>query len=596
VEVPVLSHLLRHWPARETSLHTNAHFKRALALPRTNPLQANLIQGITMKVISATERCGLLSLVIIVLASCGGDDGTGPNEFPGDTRGSLAITLLMMGADLDTDGCTISLDGGTAQRVMPSDTLVYSDIEAGTHSVTVGDVKDNCTLLSGNPRNVTVAAGDTTFQHFTVECAATFPPEIADWLKANAVPFATADLSQQPTDFSDLTYLKDAIGSARVVGLGEATHGTREFFQMKHRVLALLVKELGFNTFAIEATWPEANRINDYLHTGVGDPQTLLSGLYFWTWNTEEVLEMIQWMRNHNLNPGGAPQVSFFGFDMQYPGMAIHNVILFLQPIDAAGATFATDRYSCMQAYANDPRGSFPAAYADASATYQNTCRDDLDEVYDWLLANRGTLEAASSSQEFARALRSARVVVQYEDMAAERTPWARDLYMAENAVWLHEQAGPGSKVVLWAHNLHVSQVTGWMGSHLRAHYANDYVIVGFDFYRGSFQAVTLTDTGYGSLIPHSVGPPPAHSYEYYFHGAELPRLTLDLRGITFDSPATSWLAGPRDFRSIGAVFRPSAPQLFFYQARLPQEYDVIIYFDQTAAAVGLPYDPPDNW
>jgi erythromycin esterase-like protein len=122
-------------------------------------------------------------------------------------------------------------------------------------------------------------------------------------------------------------------------------------------------------------------------------------------------------------------------------------------------------------------------------------------------------------------------------------------------------------------------------------------VVVGFDFYHGSFQAVTMSETGqYLGLGVHSVGPPPDQSYEDYFGDAGMARMILDLRGISFNSPETSWLAGPRAHRSIGAVFMPSHPEYYFYVARMPEEYDVVIYIHDTSAAQGLPYNPPSDW
>ncbi|HLL45960.1 MAG TPA: erythromycin esterase family protein, partial [Longimicrobiaceae bacterium] len=153
------------------------------------------------------------------------------------------------------------------------------------------------------------------------------------WLRRNAVPFRT---DAPGGDLSDLAPLGRIVGNARVVGLGEATHGTREFFRMKHRVLEYLVKERGFNTFAIEATWAECERINDYVHGAPGDPRKLLSAQRFWTWNTQEVLDMIEWMRRHNQNPGRAPRVSFHGFDMQYQRVAMDDVEAFLARVDPA--------------------------------------------------------------------------------------------------------------------------------------------------------------------------------------------------------------------------------------------------------------------
>ncbi len=422
-------------------------------------------------------------------------------------------------------------------------------------------------------------------------------PEIVAWLQDNAPPFSTADPSAAPPDHSDLEPLRAMVGDARVVALGEATHGTREFFHMKHRLLAFLVEEMDFNIFAIEATWPEANRVNEYVHTGQGNPDTLLSGLYFWTWNTEEVLDMIHWMREHNVDPGGAPTVSFRGFDMQFPGMAIHNVLEFLEPLDSEMWQFVEQQYACMQPYANGPSGASPARYDEADAAYQNDCRDDVVWVHDSLALRASEYEGLSSPEAFATALRSARVVVQFEDMAAGRTVGARDMYMAENASWLLEQGGPDAKIVLWAHNGHVNDRTGSMGSHLRSEYGNDLVLVGFDFNQGSFRAVTYLGGGrYGDLRTHTVGPAPAWTYEFYFSGADLPRMMLDLRGIDFGTSATSWLPGPRPMRSIGSIFRPETEGVYFLNARLPEEYDLIIYFESTAAAVGLPHQPPETW
>ena len=120
---------------------------------------------------------------------------------------------------------------------------------------------------------------------------------------------------------------------------------------------------------------------------------------------------------------------------------------------------------------------------------------------------------------------------------------------------------------------------------------------MGFDFYEGDFRAVTVLAGGsFAGLDVHTVGAPLRESYEYYFHSAGLERLILDLRGIDLTTPATSWLAGPRKMRSIGAAFMPTSPQRYFYDVSLPTRYDVIIYFDDTHAARGLPREPPTVW
>jgi erythromycin esterase len=124
------------------------------------------------------------------------------------------------------------------------------------------------------------------------------------------------------------------IGNARVVALGEATHGTHEFFQLKHRMLEFLVSEMNFNVFAIEANMPEGFDLNEYVLNGKGDPERLLSGLYFWTWDTEEVLRLIRWMRQYNADERHQRKVKFYGFDMQAPVRPVKVALAYLRRID----------------------------------------------------------------------------------------------------------------------------------------------------------------------------------------------------------------------------------------------------------------------
>jgi erythromycin esterase len=135
---------------------------------------------------------------------------------------------------------------------------------------------------------------------------------VRDWIAEHAIRLQTPEAGH---GFADMESLKKVVGNARIVSLGEATHGTREFFQLKHRTLEFLATEMGFTIFSIEANMPEAYRLNDYILTGKGDPAELLRGMYFWTWNTEEVFDMILWMRE--FNKSGKGRLQFTGFDIQ---------------------------------------------------------------------------------------------------------------------------------------------------------------------------------------------------------------------------------------------------------------------------------------
>src|SRR5689334_5198890 len=156
-------------------------------------------------------------------------------------------------------------------------------------------------------------------------------PSVVDWIRTNAVPLRTVEAGH---GFADMQPLKKMIGNARIVSLGEATHGTREFFQLKHRMLEFLASEMGFTIFSIEANMPEAYRLNDYVLNGNGDPAKLIRGMYFWTWDTQEVLDMVLWMRE--FNKSGKGRVQFTGFDMQTPNVAADIVQDFVNQHDTS--------------------------------------------------------------------------------------------------------------------------------------------------------------------------------------------------------------------------------------------------------------------
>jgi len=161
------------------------------------------------------------------------------------------------------------------------------------------------------------------------------------WLEQHVIALEGCEAGQ---GFSDLEPLEAIIGDARIIGLGESTHGTREHFQMKHRLVEYLVEELGFTWFAIEASTPEAHLLDAYVLGGEGDPEELIKGMYFWTWTTEEVLAMVEWMRAYNARSDH--KIHFTGFDMQTPNVAAAQVIRFLREVESPLTDRATEVYS----------------------------------------------------------------------------------------------------------------------------------------------------------------------------------------------------------------------------------------------------------
>lgn len=408
------------------------------------------------------------------------------------------------------------------------------------------------------------------------------PEEVGPWLAANSSSFDGSHLSLPQTD---LAFLADMVGDARIVALGENTHGTRDFFEMKARILRLLVEEHGFTDFAIEATWPEANRLDRYVRTGEGDPAVLLSGLYFWTWNTESVLEMIEWIRSYN-EAGG--DVGFYGFDMQYPGMALRDVETFISEVDPDRADEVGAQLACLGAYANGPDGQFPSArYGDLSDEDRSACAEDLEAVRVLMVDNAAAYEAASTPDSYALALQSLRVATQYHLSVTEEQ--SRDQSMAENTVWLSDQGGPARKWVLWAHNFHVSDTPGAQGSWMRDAFGDDMVIFGFTHTAGQFTAVPGPGT-------HTLGAPNLLSYEWHLDAASAPRFMLDLRTVDTSAPGAEWLATSRQTRFIGCCYDPSRPADSWWAIDLRSAFDVIIHYASTGPTTVLPFQYPGEF
>jgi erythromycin esterase len=385
-------------------------------------------------------------------------------------------------------------------------------------------------------------------------------PGHIDWLRRTAIPF---DTQRAGNGFADLQPLKSVIGDARIVSLGEATHGTREFFEMKHRLLEFLATEMGFKYFSIEAYMPEAQKINEYVLTGQGDPVALLKGLRFWTWNTQEVLDMILWMRAFNAS--GRGPVQFTGFDMQSTRLAVPNVRAFLLKADAAYLPVANSAFARIAAA--ERRGS--ATAEDVAAARG---------VVDHMTARREAYLQGYSREEVDWAIQNARIVVQKAEDLAGIT--GRDESMAKNVEWLVDQAPAGSKFVLWAHNGHVNRKPDWMGHYLDQRFGDDMYVLGFAFREGSYNAV-----GPFGLGSNAEPPPPQGSLETFLQAPGIPRFILDLRNLNEDAPMI-WLRKPRPLRSIGAV----AQRCSFGINPTMDEYDGLIWIETSTPSTLLPF------
>jgi len=322
---------------------------------------------------------------------------------------------------------------------------------------------------------------------------------------------------------------------------------------------------------------------------GQGDLPQLLRGLYFWTWNTEEVRDMVTWMRAHNASPAGAPRISFHGFDMRSISVAMGDVLTYLRQVDSLAATDADAQYT------NLP-GRFIASQdatmrlRGGSAADRSAFLAGVQHVYDNLAAMHNRYTAASTPDAYARALQNAHITVQgAEYVAADLAKQndVRDRYMAENVTWLLDQAGPNAKIILWAHNQHIGttpyDTVKSMGMWLRERHGDAIRVIGQTFYVGACNAVE------GIVTAVVVPPPLPDSYEAAFHGTRYPRVIVDLRAVHAGTTATDWLEGPHPSRAIGAGYDEAAPEKFFNETRLAEKFDALIYIQDSTATRLLP-------
>ena len=407
--------------------------------------------------------------------------------------------------------------------------------------------------------------------------------KLLSWLRRHAIRLTTVEAGRGS---ADLQPLKPVIGRARIVALGEATHGTREFFQLKHRLLEFLVTEMGFTTFAIEANWPESLAVNDYVLHGRGDAARVLAGLHFWTWNTEEVLDLIQWMRQYNTDSTHTTKVTFAGFDAQFTALAATTMKGYLTRVDPV---FAAEIAPRLVLFEKESRDYSTVSEADIDALHSTA--QDLAER---LGAEERTYVARSTVQEWRLACQHARILRQVDAQRRaggdEKTRYMiRDQAMAENVVWILENEGPRCKMVVWAHNGHVARdpqgIFGGavvsMGMHLARRFDPELVVVGFAFGEGAFQAVVKEESERRPLREVAIGPAPDETLDGVLARTGIPVFMLDLRHVHED--LALWLQESHITREIGAFFE--GPEDMCHTIVPMARYDVLAFVARTTRA-----------
>ena len=396
-----------------------------------------------------------------------------------------------------------------------------------------------------------------------------------------------------------LDALLDRIGDARVVLLGEATHGTSEFYQMRARVTRELIVHRGFRAVAVEADWPDAARIDRYVRhlapTGTTQ-EPAFSRFPTWMWRNQEVHEFVEWLRYHNAEAADpARRVSFHGLDLYSLYASAAAVVGYLERVDPAAASLARKRYGCLTPWERDP-----ATYGRAALTGQyRTCEGDVVAALRDLLTRR--LDYSQRDGElFLDAAQNARLVANAEQYYrtlyyGSTASWnLRDQHMFETLDSLLAFHGPEARIVVWEHNSHIGDSAATemaargehnVGRLCRAAYRENTYLVGFGTDHGTVAAASDWDAPVEIM---DVRPAHRESYERLCHDAAVPAFLLPLRDPIREAVREE-LRAPRLERAIGVIYRPESELAsHYFQASLSGQFDEYVWFDRTAAVMPL--------
>jgi erythromycin esterase-like protein len=408
---------------------------------------------------------------------------------------------------------------------------------------------------------------------------------------------------------SDYDALLDRVGDARVVLIGEASHGTHEFYRERACLTQRLIEEKGFGAVVVEADWPDSWRVNRYVRGLPGDEEAVdaLEGFKrfpTWMWRNADVLDFVGWLRDRNEAQGDDhARAGFYGMDLYSLHASMQAVLRYLDRVDPDAARRARQRYACFDHFGEDPQGY---GYA-TSLGLSEGCQDEV--VTQLVDLTRRALDYASrdglvAADEFFQAEQNARLVKDaenyYREMFGGRvSSWnLRDRHMVDTlqAVMAHlQRTGRPARAVVWAHNSHLGDARFTemgeggelnVGQLVRDIYGSEAVNVGFTTHTGT---VTCASEWDAPAERKRVRPSLAGSYEAVFHASGVPRFLLML-----GDAAPAGLEEPRLERAIGVIYRPETERgSHYFRATLPRQFDAVIHFDETRAVEPLERTAP---
>ena len=405
---------------------------------------------------------------------------------------------------------------------------------------------------------------------------------------------------------ADLDGLGELVGDAQVVLLGEATHGTHEFYAERARITQRLIEQHGFCAVAAEADWPDAYRVTCHVRGSATDDsaeQALRGFSRFprWMWRNTDVAAFVEWLRAYNRElPSRAPRAGFFGLDLYSLFSSTEEVIRYLERVDPDAAARARARYACFD---HADRDSQSYGYA-ASRGLADSCEQGVVEQL--LEMQRRSVEPPTSADDSEEARfhaeQNALLVKDAEEYYRSMfrggvSSWnIRDQHMARSldrlVDHLSRRRGQPAKVVVWAHNSHLGDARATamgrrgevnVGQLVRERYGDAARLIGFSTFDGT---VAAADDWGGDVRVHQVRQARPGSWEHLLHGVGVPRLFLPIRALP---GLAAGLRTPRLERAIGVIYRPQTELVsHYFEADLAAQFDAVIHVDQTTAVTPL--------
>lgn len=447
-------------------------------------------------------------------------------------------------------------------------------------------VRPNGDRLLARPVQTRGEPGERSTVAIAASERAPAPEAVVDWLRSRAMPITTTDPG---TDTADLAKVAETLAGARVIGVGEATHGTREYFRLKHRLLERLVTHHRLTLLAMEANFNDAERLDAWVQTGEGTLDDAMAAGLFRVWRTEEVRDVLLWMRAWNADKRHKTKIHVRGYDVQGARASIAALRAAVEKVEPNDVEALFAGLAPIDVAPNS-RGRVPL-----DAPTADSVRDAIAKIRA-RLSERRAYAAQLGAERHALMLQHTRVLEQARVLFASKTPAeqfaARDRAMAENVVWLADRVGKDERVFVWAHNGHVQldasnlQAEN-MGMALRAKLGDRYLSAGFVLDEGTYRAWVKPNEPATTDV--TVGPrEPGWAAEALARVGH-PVFAVDLRG----SPAGvvhDWIFAPHVVHSRGwLVVEPGHQESVETLGRL---FDVAIYVDKTTSARHLPRKP----